>query len=49
MRIVVDQVYHAVDYRIVWQTMRDDVPPLSQTALFASCGCGTGVSRAFHT
>lgn len=28
MRIVVDHVYHAVDYRIVWQTLRDDVPEL---------------------
>ncbi len=28
MRIVVDHVYHAVDYRIVWQTLRDDVPIL---------------------
>ncbi len=28
MRIVVDHVYHAVDYNIVWQTLRDDVPNL---------------------
>lgn len=28
MRIVVDHVYHAVDYRIVWQTLKDDVPKL---------------------
>ena len=28
MRIVVDHVYHAVDYRIVWQTLREDVPKL---------------------
>ncbi len=28
MRIVVDHVYHAVDYRLVWQTLRDDVPNL---------------------
>lgn len=28
MRIVVDHVYHAVDYGIVWQTLRDDVPKL---------------------
>ena len=27
MRIVVDHVYHAVDYRIVWQTL-EDVPKL---------------------
>ena len=26
--MVVDHVYHAVDYRIVWQTVRDDVPKL---------------------
>ena len=26
MRIVVDHVYHAVDYNIVWETLRDDVP-----------------------
>ena len=30
MRIVVDHVYHAVDYRIVWQTLHDDVPKLGQ-------------------
>lgn len=30
MRIVVDHVYHAVDYRIVWETLRDDVPSLGQ-------------------
>jgi len=28
MRIVVDHVYHAVDYNIVWETLRDDVPKL---------------------
>lgn len=28
MRIVVDHVYHAVDYNIVWETLRDDVPRL---------------------
>lgn len=28
MRIVVDHVYHAVDYNIVWQTLRDDAPTL---------------------
>ncbi len=28
MRIVVGHVYHAVDYRIVWQTLQDDVPRL---------------------
>jgi uncharacterized protein with HEPN domain len=29
MRIVVDHVYHAVDYNIVWETLRDDVPELA--------------------
>jgi uncharacterized protein with HEPN domain len=28
MRIVVDHVYHAVDYNLVWETLRDDVPML---------------------
>lgn len=28
MRIVVDHVYHAVDYNIVWDTLQDDVPKL---------------------
>jgi len=28
MRIVVDHVYHAVDYNIVWETLRDDIPNL---------------------
>jgi uncharacterized protein with HEPN domain len=28
MRIVVDHVYHAVDYNIVWETLRDDMPKL---------------------
>lgn len=28
MRIVVDHVYHAVDYNIAWETLRDDVPKL---------------------
>lgn len=28
MRIVVDHVYHAVDYNIVWETLRDDIPKL---------------------
>lgn len=28
MRIVVDHVYHAVDYNIVCETLRDDVPKL---------------------
>jgi uncharacterized protein with HEPN domain len=29
MRIVVDHVYHAVDYNIVWETLRDDMPKLA--------------------
>ena len=28
MRIIVDHVYHAVDYNIVWETLRNDVPEL---------------------
>ena len=28
MRIVVDHEYHAVDYNIVWETLRDDMPKL---------------------
>jgi len=28
MRIIVDHLYHAVDYEILWETLRDDVPEL---------------------
>ena len=28
MRIVVDHVYLAVDYNIIWETLRDDMPRL---------------------
>ena len=28
MRIIVDHLYHAVDYEILWETLRDDLPEL---------------------
>ena len=30
MRIIVDHLYHAVDYEILWETLRDDVPELGR-------------------
>ncbi len=28
IRILVDHVYHAIDYEVLWTTLRDDVPRL---------------------
>lgn len=30
MRIIVDHLYHAFDYEILWETLRNDVPQLGR-------------------